>query len=83
MVWSLKIGKYNIDLQVRHYWENNGSIARLQQFHTKVFGVFFRRDLTRNHKITGYKMYDTDTFIPSYKFGIQLGWIKIWLNIYK
>jgi hypothetical protein len=83
MIKRTKIGKFNLSFVLRHYWEKDQTdrrLYRLTNFRTKEFGIFFRKDRSIGTKASGRDMLSKENLVSSYRIGLNLGWIKAWIN---
>lgn len=69
MVKFINTKKVKVTLVFRHYWEKKGRWVKNDEFKKKDFGLFYRKDVS------------SLKFLSTYTFGIQLGWIKLWLSV--
>ena len=79
MIAKLKIGRLNLQLVLKHRWEDNGLISRLD-FKTQRLGLWLRRDLVIGVRKRGRAAFDQDNLVSSWSLGLDLIVCRVWIG---
>ena len=73
------MGRLNLQLVLKHRWEDNGLISRLD-FKTQRLGLWLRRDLVIGVRKQGRAAFDQDNLVPSWSLGLDLIVGRVWIG---
>jgi hypothetical protein len=79
MIAKFKIGRLNLQLVLRHRWEDNGLISLLD-FKTQRLGLWLRRDLVIGVRKRGRAAFDQDNLVSSWSLGLDLIVGRVWIG---
>ena len=77
----MKIRNVGIKFVFRHYWEKKDRTWMIQtEWNEKRVGFFWRKNLAVGSRIKGKGAFKHENLVPCYLFGIELGWMKGWVE---
>jgi hypothetical protein len=79
---KINLGHLKILGVFRHRWDNpEHRLVSDSEWRMKQLGVFFKKTLCVGTSKKGKEMFEKDYLRPSYMFGINLIWVKMWIEV--
>ena len=81
-IMKINLGHLKISGVFRHRWDNpEHRLVSNSEWRMKQLGIFFKKTLCVGTSKKGKEMFKEDNLSPSYMFGINLIWVKMWVEV--
>lgn len=81
MIAKTQLGKLGLSIVLRHYWDKKSRLMWRHDWNQKKLGIFWSKSLAVGSKTKGKDAFLTKNLIPCYLFGLNLIWVKIWIEV--